>query len=186
MAVSDGILTALSSFNITVSTASTRTFANAANIAIIDTAAAFPYPSAINVSGMDGTVTNVTVQLNRFNHPWGGDVDALLISPTGQKVLIMSDAGTGPTANATLTFSDAAPLSLPQTGVVATGTYRPTNYDTLTDIFPPPAPPLRMAIRYRRSMAILPTASGFSTFMMICLETAATSAAAGRSRSRPS
>ena len=40
----------------------------------------------------------------------------------------------------TLTFDDAASLSLPSVGVLSSTSYRPTNYDPLSDIFPPPAP----------------------------------------------
>jgi subtilisin-like proprotein convertase family protein len=138
--VSDGPLTASTSFTLTVNPVATPTFSNSDSIAILDNAGASPYPSAINVTGTTGNLSNVTVRLNDFNQTWGNDVDVLLVSPTGQKVLLMSDAGTGTTTNATLTISDAAAASLPANGALASGTYKPTNYDTSTDVFPSPAP----------------------------------------------
>src|SRR5439155_15450526 len=43
--------------------AGTKSFTNAVAITIPDSGAATPYPSVINVSGMDGTITTVTVTL---------------------------------------------------------------------------------------------------------------------------
>src|SRR5678816_1113447 len=73
--------------------AATQTFSNTASITIPDSGAGIPYPSTINVSGMTGTVTNVTVTLNHLTHTWASDVDLLLKGPAGQKVLLLSDVG---------------------------------------------------------------------------------------------
>ena len=75
--------------------AATESFANAASITILDAQAATPYPSQIDVSGMEGTITNVTVTLSGLNHTWLSDVDVLLVGPAGQMVLIFSDVGDG-------------------------------------------------------------------------------------------
>src|SRR5262249_25530753 len=40
-----------------------------------------PYPSNINVAGIGGTVSKVTVQLFNFNHTFPADVDVLLVGP---------------------------------------------------------------------------------------------------------
>src|SRR6185295_9988115 len=63
--VSDGTLSASNSFVVTVSTlgVGTQSFTNPAAITIPDIGAGSPYPSVINVSGMGGTVSNVTVTL---------------------------------------------------------------------------------------------------------------------------
>ena len=45
------------------------TFTNAAAITIPSVGAATPYPSTINVTGMGGTISNVTVTLN-CHHAW--------------------------------------------------------------------------------------------------------------------
>ncbi|HEX7176093.1 MAG TPA: proprotein convertase P-domain-containing protein, partial [Pyrinomonadaceae bacterium] len=121
----------------------TTTHANAAPITILDTprvggiAPSSPYPSAINVSGVTGTVSKVSARLNNFSHTFPGDVDVLLVGPGGQKLMLMSDMGSGTDAvNATLTFDDTAPAI---GAAVVTGAFRPTNSGT-GDIFPAPAP----------------------------------------------
>ena len=67
-------------------------------------------------------------------------LDVLLVGPSGQSVLLMSDVGQGNSLNhATLSFSDAAPNSLSESAPLATGVYRPTDYSP-DDNFPVPAP----------------------------------------------
>ena len=96
-----------------------------------------PYPSNIDVSGISGTVSKVTVDLFNFNHTFPGDVDVLLVGPGGQKLLLMSDVGGGTDAvNASLTFDDAAAAI---GATVVSGAFRPTNIGT-GDLFPAPAP----------------------------------------------
>jgi subtilisin-like proprotein convertase family protein len=96
-----------------------------------------PYPSNINVAGIVGTVSKVTVQLFNFNHTFPGDVDVLLVGPGGQRLLLMSDVGGGTDAvNANLTFDDAA---APIGATVVSGTFSPTNAGA-GDLFPAPAP----------------------------------------------
>jgi len=144
--VSDGTNVASDTFLLTVQTAQPQTlsFTNAAGIAILDITSATPYPSTINVAGMNGTVSNVTVTLRSLSHEWGRDIDALLVGPGGQKVMFMSDAGTTPTAtNANFTFSDSAASYLPALGSLVAGTYKPTDHTNLTpvaDVMPAPAP----------------------------------------------
>jgi len=119
----------------------TQALTNPAAITIPDAGNATPYPSAINVSGLGGTVSNVTVTLRNLTHTWPADVDVLLVGPGGQKVLLMSDTVGGNALNSiTLTLSDAAAVGLPQSFAVASGSYKPTNFDTNTDAFPAPAP----------------------------------------------
>jgi len=108
---------------------------------------ATPFPSTLSVSGVVGTVTKVTVTLRGVNHSWIGDVDALLVGPLGQTVLLMSDVGdgsaTGDTVNnLTLTFDDNAAVSLPSAAPPASGTFKPTNHNPAgdSDDFSSPAP----------------------------------------------
>jgi subtilisin-like proprotein convertase family protein len=99
-----------------------------------------PYPSNISVSGMMGTVSNVTVTLSNLNHTFVPDLDILLVAPGSNNLILMSDVSTGnDITNTTLTFSDAATATIPTTGTLATGTYKPTNI-TAGDTFPAPAP----------------------------------------------
>ena len=134
-------LSSNTSFTLTVNPpAGTSIFANTTSIAIPDHGAGIPYPSTIAVSGMSGNVTKVTVQLYNLNHTWPHDVGVLLVGPTGQKVLLMSDAGGGNRLNnVNLNFDDTASASLPSATAIVSGSYMPTGYD-LNDPFPAPAP----------------------------------------------
>jgi hypothetical protein len=127
---------------------STQTFSNATFIAIPASGTgattgspATPYPSNIAVSGVTGTVTKVVVKLINANHTFPDDVDLMLVGPTGRKIIILSDAGdTNDWINATITLDDAAANALSDTGSNPTGTYKPSNYSTVQDPFPAPAP----------------------------------------------
>jgi hypothetical protein len=102
---------------------------------------ASPYPSLIPVSGLTGIVSRVTVTLTGLTHASADDLDFLLVGPTGQAVLLMSDAGgAGAVSNVNLTFDDAATQSLPFSATIVSGVYKPTNFDTTSDDFPAPAP----------------------------------------------
>ncbi len=71
----------------------TTMVSNTASISIPSSGNATPYPSAIAVSNVAGAITKVTVTLSNLTHQFAADIDALLVSPGGQKVMIMSDAG---------------------------------------------------------------------------------------------
>ncbi len=115
-------------------------FSNTAAITINDNAAASPYPSNVNVAGTSGPFDRVVVRLNGLTHTFPGDVDALLVGPGGQKFVVMSDAGGGgDVSGINLALEDAGAAIL-NTTQLASGTARPTNYDTATDAFPAPAP----------------------------------------------
>ncbi|HYO64206.1 MAG TPA: proprotein convertase P-domain-containing protein [Pyrinomonadaceae bacterium] len=99
-----------------------------------------PFPSAINVSGVTGTVTRVAVRLKRMNHTFPDDIDVLLVSPTGQKMIVMSDAGgTVDLVNNTVLLDDTAANPVPDSTAIGNSTLRPTNYGT-SDTFSAPAP----------------------------------------------
>lgn len=101
---------------------------------------AAPYPSTINVSGLTGLVSKVTVTLSAMSHTFPDDVDVLLVGPAGQKMLLMSDAGGSlDIVNVNLTFDDAAAALLPDSTQIVSGTFRPTNFGT-GDVFAAPAP----------------------------------------------
>jgi subtilisin-like proprotein convertase family protein len=116
------------------STAANFSFANTAPINVpgvmgSSSGPAGPYPSVISVSGVSGTVTQVAVKLVNVNHTFPDDLDVLLVSPTGQNLIIMSDAGAGnDLVNATITIDDAAGSGFPDTTSIGTGTFRPTNH----------------------------------------------------------
>jgi uncharacterized repeat protein (TIGR01451 family) len=123
----------------------TNKFANTNSITILDSLPASTYPSTINVIGVAGSVSRLTVTLSNLSHTFPGDIDILLVSPTGQKMILMSDCGSSstspnPISGVTLTFDDTAATSL-TTNQILSGTNKPTNLTIGgADFFPPPAP----------------------------------------------
>ncbi|GIX50733.1 MAG: hypothetical protein KatS3mg132_927 [Limisphaera sp.] len=103
------------------------------------------YPATIHVRGMPSQLASVRVILYDLRHTRPDDLDILLVSPSGKKIMLMSDAG-GNTAvtNATLVFdqsfysapSDEGPIWSSQENY-----YRPANYDTPVETQLPGAPP---------------------------------------------
>jgi len=131
-------------FTIDLGVASSHTNRNLINIpgtlSVPSVGPANPYPSSLVVSNVAGVVNKVSVRLNGFTHTYPADVDILLVSPTGQKVLLMSDAGSGfSVTNLTLTFDDVVTASVPELSPITSGTYRPSDYAP-ADSFPAPAP----------------------------------------------
>ncbi len=118
----------------------TTTFQNPNYITIPDIGMASPYPSAINVTGVTGTVGRVTATLNNLSHTFVSDIDVLLVGPAGQNTILMSSAGNGfGTTNATLTFDDSAASPVPASDPILSGTYQPAAYNPSPN-FPAPAP----------------------------------------------
>lgn len=118
----------------------TATFSNTATIEILDDQPANPYPSVIAVTGMVGVVSHTLVTVTNLYHTRPSDIDMLLVSPGGQKAMVMSDAGGGFwVTNVTLRFDDGAPSSLLDAAPLTNGTFKPTNYGQF-DLFEPPAP----------------------------------------------
>lgn len=97
------------------------------------------YPSTIEVSGMTGTTTKVEVSLRGVNHTLG-QMDMLLVSPTGAKFVFLSDSNAVGQYDAFYTFSDSGATTLLQPSQGLSGTYLPTDLNTGTDTFPAPAP----------------------------------------------
>jgi glucose/arabinose dehydrogenase/subtilisin-like proprotein convertase family protein len=165
VSVSDGTASVSDSFSLTVaaSQSTSLAFTNSAAITIPDAGAATPYPSTITVSGMAGTVENVTVVLKNLTHTWTRDIDALLVGPNSQSVLLMSDAGNGGVNNSTLTFSGSAASALPSSATLSTGTYRPANYtDSGSDTLPAPAP----APPYGTALSVFTTQTANGTWAL--------------------
>src|SRR5688572_6763035 len=120
-----------------------ETYCNLTPMTIFDGNRASLYPSTVAVSsGIDGPF-KVTVTLKRLTHPTITDVDALLVGPGGQKVMLMSDVDGGSDfQNATVTFDDDATLQFPAGSTVPalpSGTYKPLNIGGL-EAMPSPAP----------------------------------------------
>lgn len=108
-------------------------------VTLNDLGVATPYPSTITVSNEATTLTKVTVTLTNITHTFPDDMDVLLVNPTGQNAIIMSDAcGQNPLDPLTLTLDDAAPVPLLDTACIS-GTFQPANY-VAGDTWPAPAP----------------------------------------------
>ena len=111
-----------------------------------DAGPAAPYPSTITVAGEAGPIARVTVTLHGLTHAYLADLDVLLVAPSGQSLLLLSDAGLSlpddpAVADLTLTFDDAAAGPVPTSGAaIPSGSYRPTDDDLGDpDAFPAPA-----------------------------------------------
>ena len=110
-------------------------------ISIPSSGAAAPYPSSIVLNGAFGQISSVSVTLTGLSHTWPDDVDILLVGPTGNAVVLMSDAGGSLDVNGvTLTFRDDAASSLADESQIVSGNYKSTNYEASVDSFPAPAP----------------------------------------------
>jgi uncharacterized repeat protein (TIGR01451 family) len=110
---------------------------NPNNLLIPTYGMASPYPATqTSVAGVRGEVQNASVKLHGLNHARTADLDVMLVSPEGTKVLLMSNAGGGLNfSSMDLTFTDGYP-PLPQSTPIVTGTYQPTSYSLIPPVFP--------------------------------------------------
>ncbi|WP_221275442.1 S8 family serine peptidase [Microcystis aeruginosa] len=115
-------------------------FSNPNPITIPSSGTSTPYPSTINVSGLSGNINSLKVTLTNLSHTYPDDIDVLLVGPTGTKALLMSDVGGfNSLSNVTLTFDPTAASSLPDEGLITSGSYKATDFVT-GDVFNSPAP----------------------------------------------
>jgi len=102
-----------------------------------------PYPWGQNILERGSSIRKLQVSLF-FDHTFPDDLDVLLVSPLGQTVMLMSDAGGNAdfVPGSSITFDDEAATPVPDnTALVNGATYRPANYDGADgDAFPPSAP----------------------------------------------
>ncbi len=109
-------------------------------VTLNDSAAAAPYPSVATVALGAGAIVSVELTLGGFTHTFPDDLDMLLVSPGGQKMIFMSDAGGGGDITGLgLTLADSAATLLSDAGPLAAGTFRPSDV-TSGDAFAAPAP----------------------------------------------
>lgn len=124
------------------SLASADVYQNLAAITIPGTGTAgpaAPFPSVINIAGFSGAATEVRVTLFGLAQTFPDDLDILLVGPSGQTVMLMSDCG-GATdvVGIDLVFEDGA-AALPDSDALVSGVFAPTDF-ALGDAFPAPAP----------------------------------------------
>jgi subtilisin-like proprotein convertase family protein len=131
-------------FNLTV-IPTPNLFGNTAGVVINDRAPANPYPSTITVANVPGNIAKTTVSIRGLAHTYPSDISMLLVGPQGQKVVLMSRAGAGvgsAITNVNLVFQDSAASGLVQSGLITSGTYKPSDYNgSLAFYAPAPAAP---------------------------------------------
>lgn len=142
-----------------------QTFTQSESISLPDLGRASVYPSNLRVTGLSGVVRNVTVTLLSLTHTFPDDLDFLLVSPSGEKVLLMSDTGGDePVSSIDLVLSGDGKV-LPDYARLASGTYRPANYGS-GDAFAAPAP----AGPYATSLSAFRGASPNGTWSLYILD----------------
>jgi streptogramin lyase len=109
-----------------------------ANAIPIPLAGAPAAPATVNVSGLQGTITDINLRLTGISHTFPDDLDVILQSPSGKSALVMSDVGSAvssraankssyPADGVTLTLDDQAVRALSDTNPLVSGIYKPTN-----------------------------------------------------------
>jgi hypothetical protein len=102
------------------------------------------YPSIIHVSGLNGTVVNMRVTLHNYTHEYGEDMNALLISPAGTNIMLMSDCGGGHSfTNINLAFDSTITNWLSTIDTLQSGTFSASDYNSPNEMASPapnPAP----------------------------------------------
>jgi hypothetical protein len=123
----------------------TYDFAKTAFIGFNSSGPASSYPDTLTVSGVQGQVKQVKVTLDQVFFETSGEVDILLVGPTGRAVVLLSDltfdVGNSPT-DQVVRLDDQVNRSLPNSSaaILDSGAYRPTNRGALNDPFAAPAP----------------------------------------------
>ncbi len=116
-----------------------QTYSNTSPITIPSSGTATPYPSVINVVGATTNIEYITVTINGLSHTFPSDVQALLVAPGGQRVLLFGGAGSSfPITNVTFTLAPDAASNIPTGSQLLPGTYRPAA--SLLANLPAPAP----------------------------------------------
>jgi hypothetical protein len=82
-------------------------------------------------------IIDVKLRLSHLLLLRSADLDALLVSPSGARMIPISDAAGRELADdVDLVLTDAAETPLPSSAIIASGTYRPANYGATVDLFP--------------------------------------------------
>lgn len=149
-----------------------QTFSNPAAITVPTSGAdgrATPYPSSIVVTGAPASIQYVSVTLRGVSHSFFVDLNVLLLSPTGQKILLLANTNAfGSASNATLTFIPDGASTLPESlANVESGVYACSVYNA-PGALPSPAP----AGPYGTSLAPLTGTNANGTWSLYVTDTA--------------
>jgi large repetitive protein len=121
-------------------------FTNPAPIPIVDNAPATLYPSQMTVTGLVGAIRDAVVTIRDLSHTFPDDIDMMLVSPAGTRVMLQSDAG-GFTAAAGQGYAFGNSVvtdgvHIPDTAAITNRSYLPADYGGGLEAMPSPAPPV--------------------------------------------
>ncbi|HLP82889.1 MAG TPA: tail fiber domain-containing protein [Phycisphaerales bacterium] len=136
-------LATLTALTAAAGAASAQVFTSTGPISIPSVGPASTYPSVINVENLPTRIASISVRLSGIAHSFPGDMDIMLVAPSGQSFILLSDVGGNATVSGVdIVLSDDAPAApTPMTS----GTYACTNLAGGSDAFPGPAPSASLA-----------------------------------------
>ncbi|MFN5030621.1 MAG: beta strand repeat-containing protein [Flavobacteriia bacterium] len=107
-----------------------QTFSNTSNLCPTDNNTTGT-TSVIAVSGTGTSLTSITVNIPNISHTYYDDLDIMLISPTGQRIILMSDCGgdNSNTGNRNYTFVQGGIELKNGSQPTASGNVSPTNFE---------------------------------------------------------
>lgn len=107
-------------------------------ITIPDAGLTNPYHLKRTVTGLSGTITDLNVRINNLTHTFPDDLEALLVSPSGEKVILFADAGGGTNvSNLTFTLDDSAGAAIPNSVGLSAQSYLPASYGGFESLVAP-------------------------------------------------
>jgi len=131
---------ALSVVGLIAGAAHAQTFTQNTAITIPTNGVGSVYPSVINVAAVAGTINTSAFSVNvTLSHGSPREVDIYLISPTGDRIALLSDAGGTETVSGTLRFSQGGRSPRIGETLITNSFYFPTDFDP-GDVLPAPAP----------------------------------------------
>ena len=97
--------------------------------------------STISVTGQPTSISTISVTIPNISHSWYDDLDIMLISPTGQRLVLMSDCGGNNSGNGNrnYTFIQGGTVLNDGAPPTASGNVSPTGFET-PDTWPDGAP----------------------------------------------
>ena len=105
------------------------TFSDPGGVLAITDAATVSRSFDFTTFGLWARVKTLSITLTGLSHTFPDDLDFLFVGPDGTNLAFWSDAGGGTAiSNQNYTIRDSASLVLPDSGGIATGTYRPADY----------------------------------------------------------
>ena len=100
------------------------------------------YPSRVDVTGLAGLVSGVTLTLDSVTYSYAQDLAMMIAGPSSSNNIVFwsNVGGDGAISGQSYTIADGS-SALPQNSTPVSGTYAPTDYSTpYTVTFPAPAP----------------------------------------------